>query len=135
MRHRVKQSARFAGITGTTWGLMLCALLLLPVKPSRAQIGTAMTGLPERAPGYELYYHTDKAPNAFATRWGYLDGWRDGKHDSELGRPLVPTEQDRYKLAPDHGMHPDISRVTYKNIYRTAYLHGYEQGSNTAPIK
>lgn len=86
-------------------------------------------GLPLSAPGYELYYHGDQGANVYATRWGYYDGWTDGRHDRGLGRPIEPTEQDHYKLAPDHGRHPDLPRDKYKNLYRTAYLHGYEQGS------
>jgi hypothetical protein len=83
-------------------------------------------GLPARAPGYELYYHNENHALAFATRWGYFDGWRDGKHDSELGVRKLPTDQDRYKMVPDHGLHPGIPRTEYKTAYRTAYLHGYD---------
>ena len=68
---------------------------------------------------------------AFATRWGYYDGWRDGKHDSQLSLSKPPTEQDRYKLVPDHGLHPDIPRTAYKAAYRTAYLHGYDYGAKS----
>ncbi len=88
-------------------------------------------GLPARAPGYELYYHNEDQNMAFATRWGYFDGWRDGKHDSQLSPSKPPTEQDRYKLVPDHGLHPDISRTAYKAAYRTAYLHGYDYGAKS----
>jgi hypothetical protein len=88
-------------------------------------------GLPARAPGYELYYRNEAQNMAFATRWGYYDGWRDGKHDSELSLSKPPTEQDRYKLVPDHGLHPDISRTAYKTAYRTAYLHGYDYGAKS----
>lgn len=109
-------------------GLAL-ACLFVSAQTLMGQADAPTAGLPIRAPGYELYYHNDNETNAFATRWGYYDGWRDGRHDRDLGRPIAPTEQDRYKLAPDHGDHPGISRTTYKGLYRTAYLHGYEQGS------
>ncbi len=88
-----------------------------------------VVGLPARAPGYELYYPSEDHNIAFATRWGYFDGWRDGKHDSELGITKVPVDQDHYKLVPDHGMHPGIPRTEYKTAYRTAYLHGYDHAS------
>ena len=88
-------------------------------------------GLPARAPGYELYYRNEDQNMAFATRWGYYDGWRDGKHDSQLSLSKPPTEQDRYKLVPDHGLHPDIPRTAYKTAYRTAYLHGYDYGAKS----
>jgi len=88
-------------------------------------------GLPARAPGYELYYRNEDQNMAFATRWGYYDGWRDGKHDSQLSLSKPPTEQDRYKLVPDHGLHPDIPRTAYKAAYRTAYLHGYDYGAKS----
>jgi hypothetical protein len=88
-------------------------------------------GLPARAPGYELYYSREDGNVAFATRWGYFDGWRDGKHDSELGISKPPVDQDRYKLVPDHGLHPGIPRTEYKTAYRTAYLHGYDHACKT----
>lgn len=118
----------------------LCVCTMLPVAMARQfpesapdakkQQGPSV-GLPARAPGYELYYRNEDQNMAFATRWGYYDGWRDGKHDSELSLSKPPTEQDRYKLVPDHGLHPDIPRTTYKTVYRTAYLHGYDYGSKS----
>ena len=98
-------------------------------KPSQPE--TPAYGLPARAPGYELYYRNEDRSVAFATRWGYFDGWRDGKHDSELGLTKLPTDQDRYKLVPDHGLHPGIPRTQYKTAYRTAYLHGFDHASKT----
>ena len=97
---------------------------------AKKQQGPPM-GLPARAPGYELYYRNEDQNMAFATRWGYYDGWRDGKHDSQLSLSKPPTEQDRYKLVPDHGLHPDIPRTAYKAAYRTAYLHGYDYGAKS----
>lgn len=95
------------------------------------QPATPAFALPARAPGYELYYSKEDRSIAFATRWGYFDGWRDGKHDSELGITKLPTDQDRYKLVPDHGLHPGIPRTEYKTAYRSAYLHGYDHASKT----
>jgi len=99
--------------------------------PEEGQQQAPPVGLPARAPGYELYYRNEDQNIAFATRWGYYDGWRDGKHDTELSLSKPPTEQDRYKLVPDHGLHPGIPRTAYKTAYRTAYLHGYDYGSKS----
>lgn len=100
-------------------------------QPKGGQEETPTFGLPARAPGYELYYRNEDRTLAFATRWGYFDGWRDGKHDSELAISKLPTDQDRYKLVPDHGLHPGIPRTEYKTAYRTAYLHGYDRACKT----
>jgi len=117
----------------------LCVTALTPVAmaqfpesaPDAKKQQGPPVGLPARAPGYEIYYRSEDHNIAFATRWGYYDGWRDGKHDSELSLSKPATEQDRYKLVPDHGIHPDISRTAYKTAYRTAYLHGYDYGSKS----
>lgn len=94
-----------------------------------AQEDMPVVGLPSRVPGYELYYHNDSGPAAFANRWGYFDGWTEGRHDRQVGVSVDPKEHDRYKLAPDHGQHPGLDREKYKSLYRTAYLRGYERGS------
>jgi len=86
-------------------------------------------GLPARAPGYEHYYSSEEPSTAFATRWGYFDGYQDGKRDREFDKPAAPTEQDRYKTVPDHGLHPNLPRLQYKSLYRSAYLNGYAYGS------
>ena len=94
-----------------------------------AQSTAFPVGLPARAPGYEHFYQSEQASTAFATRWGYFDGYQDGKRDRELGKSPAPMDQDRYKLVPDHGYHPNLSRATYKTIYQQAYLRGYGYGS------
>jgi hypothetical protein len=109
--------------------LLLLVPLLLSVRLIVAQSGAFPVGLPSRAPGYERYYQSEQGSSVFATRWGYFDGYRDGKHDRELGKSPAPTDQDRFKLVPDHGTHPEISRTSYRSIYREAYLHGYEYAS------
>ena len=91
-----------------------------------AQEASVPVALPARAPGYEHYFHPEQPATAFATRWGYHDGYDDGKRDRTEGKPSVPTDQDRYKLVPDHGYHPDIPRAKYKTLYRSAYMDGYE---------
>jgi hypothetical protein len=120
---------RIASIVGLAVMIVVSICLCARSSNALAQSEDGAAGLPLSAPGYQLYYHGDQGSNVFATRWGYYDGWTDGRHDRGLGRTIEPTEQDRYKLAPDHGQHPELSRDKYKNLYRTAYLHGYEQGS------
>lgn len=112
-------------------GLLLCFCFATSAVVLIAQQSAPAVGLPARAPGYEHYYRNEDQATAFATRWGYADGWRDGQHDREVGKDPAPADQDRYKLAPDHGLHPGIPRATYKTLYRTAYLHGYERGSGS----
>lgn len=109
--------------------LMVLVVHLNSATSMEAQSTAFPVGLPARAPGYEHYYRSEQASSVFATRWGYFDGYQDGKHDRELGRTPSPMEQDRIKVVPDHGVHPEIPRAMYKTIYREAYLHGYEYGS------
>jgi len=108
-------------------GVILFGALTYPAL--LAQSTAFPVGLPARAPGYEHFYQSEQGNTVFATRWGYFDGYQDGKRDRELGKSPAPTEQDRYKLVPDHGYHPDMPRATYKTIYRQAYLRGYGYGS------
>lgn len=110
-----------AGATGILLGFALLAGMA-----AHAQMPV---GLPARAPGYDRYYHGEQPSTAFATRWGYLDGYQDGKRDRDFGKDPDPENQDRYKTVPDHGLHPDIPRPKYKTLYRAAYLKGYEYGS------
>lgn len=105
--------------------VILLLLFGLPiVLPAQSQ--SLPVGLPARAPGYERYYHEEQPATAFAVRWGYRDGYEDGKRDRELGKGTPGADQDRYKVVPDHGLHPDIPRARYKTLYRSAYLSGYE---------
>jgi hypothetical protein len=83
--------------------------------------------LPPADPGYSEYYHEDNAAPNYAARVGYHDGWADGRHDKETGHSFRPTQDDHYKNAPEYG-HPPMGRKEYKDIYRQAYVHGYERG-------
>lgn len=125
----LRKQMRRVGSGGYAALLLASACLLVLPARSIAQKDAAIGGLPLRVPGYELYYHNEQSSDAFATRWGYYDGWTDGRHNRELGQKLKATDEDHYKLAPDHGQHPGLTRDRYKSSYRTAYLHGYEQGS------
>jgi hypothetical protein len=80
-------------------------------------------------PGYGLYFHdTVAAPNV-ATRWGYHDGWTDGRHDRNHGDTHQAQEKSHYLTPPDHGAHSGMMRDQYEKAYRPAYAHGYEHGS------
>ena len=109
---------------------MGAGLLLSAASPVSAQShGAAPLYVPPPDPGYGLYYHdTAAAPNA-ATRWGYHDGWEEGRHDRNHGDPGDSKQKAHYLTPPDHGGHPGMTRDQYEKIYRTAYNHGYEHGS------
>ena len=51
----------------------------------------------------------------------------DGSHDRATGHSFRPTHDGAYKHAPEYG-HPEIRRDEYKNIYREAYVRGYQKG-------
>jgi hypothetical protein len=59
--------------------------------------------------------------------WGYQDGFNDGTHDRATGHSFRPTHDSAYKRAPEYG-HPPMNRDEYKNLYREAYVRGYEKG-------
>ena len=112
------------------WVMVLFVLCGIPLVLPAQQSGLPV-GLPARAPGYEHYYRDEQPATAFASRWGYHDGYEDGKRNKELGTGTQATEQDRYKLVPDHGLHADIPRAKYKTLYRSAYLNGYQYATKS----
>lgn len=93
---------------------------------SRANLGS-YAPLPD--PGYGLYYQDSAGAPNVASRWGYNDGWEDGRHDRNHGDTAQIQEKDKYTIPPDHGVHPGMTRDQYIRIYRQAYTHGYEHGS------
>jgi hypothetical protein len=93
---------------------------------SRAYSGS-YAPLPD--PGYGLYYQDSAGAPNLASRWGYNDGWEDGRRDRNHGDTAQVQEKDRYTIPPDHGVHPGMTRDQYIRIYRQAYTHGYEHGS------
>lgn len=102
--------------------------MLVPACAARAQSGSAEY-VPLADPGYGLYYHDAQgAPNA-ATRWGYHDGWTEGRHDRNHGDVQRVQQKDHYLTPPDHGAHPGVMHDQYVKAYRDAYVHGYEHGS------
>jgi hypothetical protein len=72
------------------------------------------------------YQQQSESPD-HAAHWGYQDGFADGSHDRATGHSFRPTHDSAYKHAPEYG-HPPIRRDEYKNIYREAYVRGYEKG-------
>lgn len=80
-------------------------------------------------PGYGLYFHDTVATPNVATRWGYHDGWTEGRHDRNHGDTHPAQEKEHYLMPPDHGAHSGLSRDQYVKVYRVAYSHGYEHGS------
>ena len=80
-------------------------------------------------PGYGLYFHdSEGAPNV-ATRWGYHDGWEDGRHDRDQGQVASAETKPRFLSPVDRGGHPGSPLEAYQRLYRQAYVHGYSHGS------
>jgi hypothetical protein len=105
------------------WAMLIC------VQATGAQAGPAAEPLPPLDPGYGLYYHDSQGAPNIATRWGYHDGWEDGRHDRNHGDPLPPQNKPHYLTPIDRGMHSSMTRDQYTSAYRLAYVRGYEHGS------
>jgi hypothetical protein len=115
---------------GVNW-LSLCVALAFAACTMGAQTTHAKLpqgDLPMPDPGYSLYYHESLSEPDTAARWGYHDGWTDGRHDRNHGSVEKAADKSQYHTAPDHGTH-GVARETYIRIYREAYTHGYERGS------
>ena len=87
--------------------------------------GSAVIASAQYGPGYRYQQQYDSPDNA--GHWGYQDGYNDGSHDRATGHSFRPAHDAAYKHAPEYG-HPPINRDEYKNIYREAYVRGYEKG-------
>ena len=99
-----------------TWRTAVAFLIL----SGGAAIASAQYGS-----AYNGSYQSD--PAGYASHWGYQDGFNDGSHDRATGHSFRPTHDGAYKHAPEYG-HPEIRRDEYKNIYREAYVRGYQKG-------
>ena len=75
--------------------------------------GRQAEALPPLDPGYGLYYHDPQATPNIATRWGYHDGWEDGRHDRNHGDTLPPQNKPHYLTPIDRGMHYGMTRDQY----------------------
>jgi ribosome modulation factor len=76
--------------------------------------------------GYGGGYNRDGVERA--RQMGYQDGMYEGSKDAQTGHSYRPTASGAYKDA-NHGQSVSgISGSDYKQIYRDAYMRGYEQG-------
>ena len=105
-----------------------CAMLIY-VQATCGQSGSAGEPLPPQDAGYGLYYHDSQAAPNLATRWGYHDGWEDGRHDRNHGDSLPPQNKPHYVTPIDRGAHSGMTRDQYTQAYRVVYVRGYEHGS------
>jgi hypothetical protein len=109
---------------------LVCGWAMLTHVPGTcAQILPASEAVPQQDPGYGLYYHDPQAAPNVATRWGYHDGWEDGRRDRNHGDDLRPQDKAHYLTPIDRGTHFGMTRDRYAQAYRVAYLRGYEHGS------
>jgi hypothetical protein len=66
-----------------------------------------------------------------ARRFGYEDGYNDGRRDLRTGHSFRPTHDDHYEDA-DRGYDGRFGHKSYyKQVYREGYRQGYEQGYNS----
>jgi hypothetical protein len=103
--------------------------LLLACTLKAQTLAGAGSYVPLPDPGYGLYFQDSAGAPNVASRWGYNDGWEDGRHDRNHGDTVKIEEKERYTMPPEHGVHPGMTRDQYIKVYRQAYLHGYEHGS------
>ncbi len=84
--------------------------------------------LPPPDPGYHLYFHGNDGPLEKPERWGYHDGWLQGRLDRAEGHQRDPKEEESYIKGQLHGTSGAILEGQYLRVYRNAYLRGYEHG-------
>jgi hypothetical protein len=110
----------------------LSACLLLVTTASLTGQGKRLPSgyVPLPDPGYGLYFHDgDDQPN-LATRWGYHDGWEDGRRDRNSGETAEAKDKPHFTRPPNHDPEGRLSRDQYQTLYRQAYRRGYEHGAN-----
>ncbi len=108
-----------------------CAILIASLSClAQGQSDTPPPSLvPPPDPGYSLYYHDPVGSPDLAARWGYHDGWTEGRHDRNHGDVFDAQDKEHYVMPPEHGGHPGITRNQYVTNYRLAYSRGYKHGS------
>jgi hypothetical protein len=116
-------------LTRHRFALLSAGLLLLTCGLRGQSLANTGSFVPPPDPGYGLYFQDSAGAPNVASRWGYNDGWEDGRHDRNHGGTVQANEKDRYTIPPDHGSHAGVPRDQYIRVYRQAYLHGYEHGS------
>jgi hypothetical protein len=114
-------------VTSNRFALLSAGLLLLTCGLRAQSPANAGSFVPPPDPGYGLYYQDSAGAPNVASRWGYNDGWEDGRHDRNHGETAQVDEKDRYTIPPDHGSR--VPRDQYIRVYRQAYRQGYEHGS------
>jgi hypothetical protein len=114
-----------------TVGRVLAALFLagLAAGMAPAQAGVAWLHLPAPDPGYGLYYRDTGSSSEVGSRWGYHEGWMEGRHDRDQGDPFPPEEKEHYRNPPPHLLPAGVTREEYVRSYRIAYARGYQHGS------
>lgn len=86
----------------------------------------AQYGYNDPQPG--SYYRESDYAVEHARQAGYQDGVAEGERDRATGHSFRPTHSDRYEDAPDHGDRVGLRRDDFKNLYRQAFLRGYDRG-------
>ena len=83
-RGTLRSQTKIAGYLGA---LLIACAMAASSGGLRAQSEDqpAPSMVPPPDPGYSLYYHDSEASPDFADRWGYHDGWTDGRHDRNHG--------------------------------------------------
>ncbi len=107
--------------------VFLASLLLIAGAAAQsAQPGAEY--LPPPDPGFHLYFHDDDGALVKPERWGYHDGWLQGRLDRTEGHQGDPKQQPAYTKGIRHGSYGDLLAEQYLRVYRSAYLRGYEHG-------
>ena len=127
---RAKSKWKISGVSisklalAATTGAVLLVTSLVP-----AQSRSAGPYVPLPDPGYSLYFHdTPSSPNIPA-RWGYHEGWMDGRRDRNKGEIDDSKTKEHYLSPPPHDLETGLTHDSYVKGYRTAYQKGYEHGS------
>lgn len=107
---------------------MVLPILLMMGGASAQSARTDTEYLPPPAPGYHLYFHDDDGAVEKPERWGYHDGWMQGKLDRSEGHQQDPKRQAAYAKGLRHGLSWELPEEQYLRVYRSAYLRGYEHG-------
>lgn len=108
--------------------LCVTALQLVIATSGLAQLIRSEEYLPPPDPGYGLYYRGNQGRIEQPLRWGYHEGWRQGRKDRDLGRGADPKNSATYQRVPVHQSDSTLSREQYERVYRSAFVRGYEHG-------
>lgn len=107
-------------------GALVALSTCVAAQQQRKKAGNEYIPLP--SPGYTLYYHdSDDAPAA-ADRWGYYDGWQEGRKDRNHGINVDPATKPNYLRPSQSVQHQGQTTEQYNRSYRTAFLRGYKNG-------